>query len=218
MPLFKDEPIPAPKAPSLDNGGDKKFIPYIQLKDDGDEVRILFITDYPDMFWSKFHRRLDEDGNFRGHDICPRAELGEECDKCGEEGNYAQTQWLAWVWDADAEQVKLMRYPTTHQNAVKRQYDKNGTVVGVEYIWVRAGPRNSRSVSYLLEVEGKGKLPAGAKIDLPSLEDVAWRRVNTLDGDNEAGETVKKTTTKKKKVVANTDDDAIPSDDEDLPF
>ena len=46
----------------------------------------------------------------------------------------------------------------------------------------------------MLEPEGKKKLPAGAKIELPSLEDVAWRKINSLDENTEAGETVEKKT------------------------
>ena len=195
-------------APSL-GGGD--YIKTVRLSDDQESCKIRFLTDKDDIFFEWQHRKFEQ-GQFRGFQVCPESAFNQQCDDCnsGDKDRRAQLQFFAWVYEyshdyptdkegrepikvgsrrtryrEDVGEVRLMRYASAHKTGLEFRSDTLGTLIDRDYEWIRAGEKNSRTPTYMLEpVEGsQGTISAdlaGIAADLPELEDVAFSRVTSL--------------------------------------
>lgn len=194
--------------PESDSGGGGDFIRTIKVLEDQESCRIRFLTDHDEIFFERFHS-IREKGVFRGFKVCVDAALGKPCGLCDED-DWAGMQYLAWVFElthdypdkpkgeyekvevgsqtlyrVQVNEPRLMRYSITHSGGLKTRAKRAGTLLDREFEWIRSGVAGTKRPSYVLEADDKSKMPrelvklAG---ELPTLEDVAFGRVESLDG------------------------------------
>jgi hypothetical protein len=143
-------------------------------------------------------------------------ELGKPCPVCREEDSSPSTMFLAWVYqyrqflaqDGDkrtsvkhngimrfAEETsepRLLKCSVMHTSTIEMRLARYGTLNDRDYEWIRTGPRGTTRPIYVLEpTEGAAVGPLSAELlkmkkSLPTLTDVALKKVQTIDGKERA--------------------------------
>lgn len=195
---------------------------YIKLLEDGESCRIRFITEGDQIVSDYFHRVM-KGKQFKGFTICKQS-LDEDCEDC-DDGDQAQLQFLAWVWEYDhfhtedgqnrtkikigsrtfykeeVNEVKLMRYAAAHLGSIKSKWERNQTITDRDFEWIRSGPKGDNRPSYTLEGDDPTKLSKAVKEAAADIEDL---------------ETFAKATAKSTPKTVNVKE--VEEDDEDSPF
>ncbi len=192
-------------------GGD--FIRHIRLLNDREACVIRFLTDRPDFFLGEFHRVLDGGKfkgmeSCVKSELGQACKLCDDDDRPGTqllgwayERYHDYSEKPPHVKDDDLEEVqvgkrtvlredvnepRLWRYSIMHFNSLEYQYDEEDTLVDREFKWARVGEKGIMRPTYILKPAAPSKLPKELRElaeSLPDLEDVAFGKAESLNGD-----------------------------------
>ncbi len=198
--------------PTGGGGGNGDFIRHVRLLTDKESCVIRILTEYENFYWEEFHRMMDGKQfkgmkicvNSALGQACKQC---NDDDKAGTqflgwayELYHDYTENPPHVKDEDLEEVqvgkrtvlreqvnepRLMRASIMHFNPIKFQWDEEDTLLDREFKWVRIGERGSKRPTYILKAGGESEMPKDLRElaeGLPALEDIAFGRVETLDG------------------------------------
>ena len=193
-------------------GGGGDFIRHVRLLTDRESCVVRFLTDRPDFFASEFHRIMDGGKFKGMKicvkaELGQACKLCDDDDRAGTqilgwayETYHDYVDKPPHVKDEDLEEVtvgrrtvlrevveeaRLWRYSVMHLNPLEYQYDEEGTLTDREFKWARVGEKGSKRPTYVLKPGAPSKLPKELRelaASLPDLEDVAFGKVESLDG------------------------------------
>ena len=170
---------------------------YVKVMDDGEFIRLRFLTDGDEVISDYFHR-LMQGKKFKGFALCPSS-VGKDCELC-EEGDTPQLQFLAHVFEYEhyyneagqnrkktkigqrvyyvenVNETRLMRYAVAHMRSIKLRWERNGTLLDRDFEWIRSGKAGDTRPSYTLEPLDPTAIDPEIKDlidDLPDLEEQA---------------------------------------------
>lgn len=198
----------------------------VWLFQDGEFVRLRFMTEGDEMLWERFHRQPAD--RFRPR-VCVSSALGQACTMC-DEGDWPSNHVLAWVYVyqqfypekpqsqriqvkpvkvngttmyvEDVNEFRLLMLSITHTGPLKQRMKRYNTLLDREFELTRIDT-GERKTSYSLEPLEQSPYPeelTELKEQLPDLEEVALGR-----GD---------APTERVKEVEIEEDDELPFNDE----
>ncbi len=216
-------------------GGGGGGIWHLRLSDDAESATLWFLTEYEEFYWERFHRVEKPDGKYAGQKVCVASALGQECSFC-DNGDNPRTEFLAWVYEMNHDfpsptkgatatkindgkrtvyrkqtnEVRLLRASVMHLESIKMRANRLGTLIDRPYEWIRGGEKGTTRPVYMLEPLDKEKMPGEIKAliaSLPSLEDVAFGRVDQTDGRAAKSYGTRKVTPQVEEITVAEDDD-----------
>ena len=194
-------------------GGGGDFIRHVRLLNDREACVIRFLTDRPDFFLGEFHRIMDggKFKGMKICVKCELGQACKLCDDDDRPGTqllgwafesyHDYPEKPSHVKDSDLEEVqvgrrtvlredvsepRLWRYSIMHFNSLEYQFDEEGTLVDREFKWARVGEKGSMRPTYILKPAAPSKAPKELRElaeSLPDLEDVAFGKVESLNGE-----------------------------------
>ena len=197
------------KADAQKSGSSRSKFFYVK---DGDKKRVRFLTEADDGFEVVFHDSYEANINVP----CPEI-FGRECPYCGEEGLRTRSQYVWYVWDYDAAEVKIFMYPMNNCSpigAVIAAYETYGSLLDRDFMIQRTGKQQNTQYSVMPmdknEFKNKKAKPLSESAFLEILEQAY---PDELSKKYESDNKMKPKSKAKSKKEADDDDD-----DTDLPF
>lgn len=200
------------KADAQKSGSSRSKFFYVK---DGDKKRVRFLTEADDGFEVVFHDSYEANINVPCQEI-----FGRDCPYCDEEGLRTRSQYVWYVWDYDAAEVKIFMYPMNNCSpigAVIAAYETYGSLLDRDFMIQRTGKQQNTQYSVMPmdknQFKNKKAKPLSESAFLEILEQ-AYPDELSKKYENDGKMKTKSKAAKANKRVADDDDD----DEEELPF